>query len=425
MFVIFVSIALSRCPVYVMAPLDLFDDDQRLAYRDRIINWYDRLRGAGVDGIMIDVWWGLTEKVEKQYKWSGYVEMFNLIKERGMKIIPVFSFHTCHGNVGDKCDVSLPPFIHNSPLKPFYQDMHGNIDNEYISLGYDDVKITSRTAIEMYKDWMISFKNQFQGLMDSGDLIEIEVGLGPAGEARYPSYQLEHWHYPGCGEFQSYDPMMIKKLKSDATAAGHQDWGHNPDNTGDYSVWPGSSEFWKDGSYNAWNSEYGRWFIKWYASQLNQHADRVIRAARQVFPNMHLSAKIAGIHWWYMTGCHCAESTAGFNNFLDYDGYRDLLTVFKRYNADVCFTCLEKTESWEGSNPPILVNQIAEDSKWAGLNFEGENALPMFDYDSYERVKQWAYRGLKTFTYLRLCWDLMRDDNFYQFSEFVKRMHNI
>lgn len=38
--------------------------------------------------------------------------------------------------------------------------------------------------------------------LDAGVIVDIEVGLGPAGEMRYPSYpQSQGWVYPGIGEF--------------------------------------------------------------------------------------------------------------------------------------------------------------------------------------------------------------------------------
>jgi len=38
--------------------------------------------------------------------------------------------------------------------------------------------------------------------LDAGVIVDIEVGLGPAGEMRYPSYpQSQGWVYPGVGEF--------------------------------------------------------------------------------------------------------------------------------------------------------------------------------------------------------------------------------
>ena len=39
--------------------------------------------------------------------------------------------------------------------------------------------------------------------LESGLIIDIEVGCGPAGELRYPSYpQTQGWEFPGIGEFQ-------------------------------------------------------------------------------------------------------------------------------------------------------------------------------------------------------------------------------
>lgn len=39
--------------------------------------------------------------------------------------------------------------------------------------------------------------------LDAGLVIDIEVGLGPAGELRYPSYpSSQGWVFPGIGEFQ-------------------------------------------------------------------------------------------------------------------------------------------------------------------------------------------------------------------------------
>ena len=39
--------------------------------------------------------------------------------------------------------------------------------------------------------------------LEAGFIIDIEVGLGAAGELRYPSYpQSQGWVFPGIGEFQ-------------------------------------------------------------------------------------------------------------------------------------------------------------------------------------------------------------------------------
>lgn len=50
---------------------------------------------------------------------------------------------------------------------------------------------------------MKSFRESMWEFLESELISEIEVGLGPAGELRYPSYPETHgWRFPGIGEFQ-------------------------------------------------------------------------------------------------------------------------------------------------------------------------------------------------------------------------------
>lgn len=50
---------------------------------------------------------------------------------------------------------------------------------------------------------MKSFRENMEDFISSGVIIDIEVGLGPAGELRYPSYsETQGWIFPGIGEFQ-------------------------------------------------------------------------------------------------------------------------------------------------------------------------------------------------------------------------------
>ncbi|OHT12824.1 glycosyl hydrolase [Tritrichomonas foetus] len=407
------------CEVYVMAPLDLFDDNQNPSYKDKFSGWCSNLKNANVDGVMIDVWWGLTEPTAKNYKWDGYVTMFNIMKEKGLKIIPVFSFHKCGGSVGDYVTILLPSFVFSGTNKPNFEDMYGNKDEAYISFAYDNVKIGSdRTPLEMYRDWMAAFKTQFNSLVEDGTIIEIEVGAGPCGELRYPSYRAS-FNYPGCGMFQCYDSMFKKQFKEDAAAAGHSEWDSPPGDTGDYNVRPYGSSFWSDG----WKSEYGKFFLKWYQNQLIDHGSNVLKIARELFPSTRLSCKISGLHWQYSTECHCAEVTAGFYNAGGNDGYSQIISMFKQHNVDVCFTCLEMHEDGSAaSNPPALVSQILGITKSYGLHFEGENALERYDWDAYNQIKTWVSQGLSAFTYLRMTDTLMNGGNWDTFKQFVAQM---
>lgn len=50
---------------------------------------------------------------------------------------------------------------------------------------------------------MKSFRENMAEFLEARVVTEIEVGLGPAGELRYPSYPETHgWRFPGIGEFQ-------------------------------------------------------------------------------------------------------------------------------------------------------------------------------------------------------------------------------
>ena len=107
----------------------------------------------------------------------------------------------CSGNVGDKCNFPLPKFVLNSRIGGpnfWYTTIDGYEDPEYISLGADHEPIfAGRTAVQLYGDFITSFRAKFGHLMPS--LInEVQLGLGPAGEMRYPSYLLSHnWVYCG------------------------------------------------------------------------------------------------------------------------------------------------------------------------------------------------------------------------------------
>lgn len=44
---------------------------------------------------------------------------------------------------------------------------------------------------------------------------EIQVGMGPAGELRYPSYPEQNgtWRFPGIGAFQCFDKVNFSMSK--------------------------------------------------------------------------------------------------------------------------------------------------------------------------------------------------------------------
>lgn len=88
-------------PVYVMLPLDtvwLLERDgttQPLLIREKAMEvGLEMLSRAGVDGVMIDVWWGIAEHAGPgRYDFSAYRKLFEQVASKGLKVQAVMSFH--------------------------------------------------------------------------------------------------------------------------------------------------------------------------------------------------------------------------------------------------------------------------------------------------------------------------------------------
>jgi len=113
-----------------------------------------QLRAADVDGVMVDVWWGIIEgKEPNQYNWGAYKSLFRLIKEEGLKLQAIMSFHQCGGNVGDKVNIPIPQWVRDIGVLDndiFYTNRCGNRNQEYLSIGVDNrPKLAGRTAVQV------------------------------------------------------------------------------------------------------------------------------------------------------------------------------------------------------------------------------------------------------------------------------------
>jgi beta-amylase len=185
--------------------------------------------------------------------------------------------------------------------------------------------------------------------------------------------------------------------------AGHIEWGGaGPHDAGGYNNLPHETGFFTahEGS---WDSEYGQFFLSWYAGELVEHGDRMLRCARNVFERdddatglnisegigegisegnsstgtfskkgkkaavgtfvttvgtadtqntekKHVPAlaiKCAGVHWWYNSRSHAAELTAGYFNTRsgdrapERDGYEPIVAICGVHGARLNFTCAE------------------------------------------------------------------------------------
>lgn len=99
----------SRVPVFVMLPLDTISIGGNVNKPRAMNASLMALKSAGVEGVMVDAWWGLVEKDgPMKYNWDGYVELLKMVERHGLKLQVVMSFHQCGGNVGDSCRYQAP-----------------------------------------------------------------------------------------------------------------------------------------------------------------------------------------------------------------------------------------------------------------------------------------------------------------------------
>lgn len=429
-------------PVYVMLQLGVITNDNVLENAEKLTKQLKRLKQSQVDGVMVDVWWGIVEsKGPKEYQWSAYRNLFEIVQSCGLKLQAIMSFHRCGGNIGDDVNIPLPKWVLEiGETNPdiFYTNKSGNRNKECLSLSVDNLSLfRGRTAVEMYTDYMKSFRENMDDFISSGVIIDIEVGLGPAGELRYPSYtETQGWVFPGIGEFQCYDKYLRSDYEEEVGRLGHPEW-KLPENAGQYNDVPEGTGFFEY-SKGTYLEEQGKFFLSWYSRKLLLHGDQILDEANKVFVGckLKLAAKVSGIHWWYKTESHAAELTAGYYNLKNRDGYAAIARMMRRHHAILNFTCLEMKNTEQPakaeSGPQELVQQVLSCGWREGIEVAGENALPRFDRDGYNQIILNARpNGINRdgkprmfgFTYLRLSDRLLSEPNFTTFKTFVKRMH--
>lgn len=428
-------------PVYVMLPLGVINMKCELIDPDGLLKQLRVLKSINVDGVVVDCWWGIVEAhAPQEYNWNGYKRLFQIVRELKLKLQVVLSFHECGGNVGDDVCIPLPHWVAEIGRRNpdiFFTDREGRRNPECLSWGIDKERVLrGRTAVEVYFDYMRSFRVEFDEFFDDGIISMIEVGLGPCGELRYPSNPVKHgWRYPGVGEFQCYDQYLLKSLRKAAEARGHSFWARGPDNAGSYNSRPHETGFFCDGG--DYDGYYGRFFLNWYSQVLIDHGVRVLSLAKLAFEGTRIAAKLSGIHWWYKTASHAAELTAGFYNPCHRDGYAAIMAMLKKHGTALNFVCAEwgtldhhEDFSEAVADPDGLAWQVLNSAWDVSTPITSENALPCHDRESYNMISERAKpmndpdgRHFCAFTYLRLGPLLMERHNFVEFERFVKRMH--
>ncbi|KAI3439738.1 Beta-amylase, partial [Psidium guajava] len=359
----------------------------------------NHIKSLNADGAVVDCWWGIVEGWNPQrYVWSGYRELFHIIREFKLKLQVVLAFHEYGGNDPGDFSVSLPQWVleigkENEDI--FFADREGRRNTECLNWGIDKERVLKgRSAIEVYFDFMRSFRTEFDDFFCEGLITAVEIGLGPNGELKYPSFpERMGWRYPGVGEFQCYDKYLQQSLQKAAKMRGHSFWARGPDNAGQYNSRPHETGFFCErGDYDSY---YGRFFLRWYAQTLMDHADNVLSLANLAFEEANIIVKVPAVYWWYKTASHAAELTAGYYNPTNQDGYSPVFEVLKRHSVTVKFVCSGlqslSQELDEGCADPEGLNWQVLNSAWdRGLTVAGENAPSCYDRDGFMRIVEMA-----------------------------------
>lgn len=380
----------------VMAPLQVTD---RPAFQRQLAV----AKQIGVDGVSVDIWWGLVEKRgDQQFDWAYYDAIFADIRSAGLKIVPIMAFHQCGGNVGDDCDIPLPPWIWQhyravgiAPEDLQYVSEFGNRSVETIALWANE------WVLPQYQEFMQAFAKRYAGL--ASDISEINISMGPAGELRYPSYNSHdggRTAYPSRGGFQAYSALAV----ADFRLAMQQKYltieGLNLAWQSTFSQFnqlmpPADGDVFID-SGAAYNGAYGRDFTHWYHNVLLEHGRQMLDTALTAFANeladVELGFKIPGIHWQMAAADHrrrSAELAAGListaapfsiNNGFGYAGIVGLAAAYADEPRGIVlhFTALEMDDNPIGDGQSMaktLVQWLGAEAARQQVVLKGENAL--------------------------------------------------
>lgn len=426
-------------PVYVMLATGVINNFCQLVDPDGIRQELSHMKSLHTDGVVVDCWWGIVEGWSPQkYEWSGYRELFNIIREFKLKLQVVMAFHEYGGNGSGDVMISLPQWVleigkENQDI--FFTDREGRRNTECLSWAIDKERVLKgRTGIEVYFDFMRSFRTEFDDLFAEGIISAVEIGLGASGELKYPSFsERMGWGYPGIGEFQCYDKYSQQNLRKAAKLRGHSFWARGPDNAGQYNSRPHETGFFCErGDYDSY---YGRFFLHWYAQSLIDHADNVLSLATLAFEETQLIVKVPAVYWWYRTASHAAELTAGYYNPTNQDGYSPVFEVLKKHSVTMKFvcsglqiTCQENDDAF--ADPEGLSWQVLNSAWDRGLTVAGENAVPCYDREGYMRIAEIAKprndpdrRHLSFFVYQQPSPLVERTIWFSELDYFIKCMH--
>lgn len=394
-----------RVPVYVMMQLDWMLDGSALRDPEGLSKQFALLKRVGVRGVMADVWWGLCEPSPGDYKFGAAQALCQLLKQHDLELQATMSFHQCGGNVGDPVQIPIPAWALSvaKDKDMLYRNGPDHISEDCLSLSADRTRAFPgpsglRTPLDCYRDFIAAFAKACAQYLGS-TIGEIQAGMGPCGELRYPSYMMSRgWNYPGVGLVMADDAGMRAMLKAD-TGLAAPPAGLPTEQNGlpdDAKIFEAGQEFFSKGD--------GKTFFEWYSNVLLKHGEAILGEAAAALKQagatvgqdkLAFSVKISGLHWHVMHSSRATEACAGYNSCTSptADAYSDIAAMLARVSKNTGspvffnFTCLEMSNTDNNGNPATLsapedlIAQVRRACIKHNVKLSGENALE-FDLET-------------------------------------------
>ncbi|KAJ3301376.1 hypothetical protein HDV03_001002, partial [Kappamyces sp. JEL0829] len=375
-----------------------------------------RIKGAGVEALATDIWWGQVETANNTFDWSYYDTLSTTIIKAGLKWIPIMSTHQC-GGYGQSCNIPVPAWT----------GLANNQDNYYVDIKGNAIKEAfgpwaGSTPYTLYAGFFNAFAAHYQSVKSS--IVRIDLSGGASGEIRYPSYSLSSWQYPARGELFAYSTAAVNdfrafvmakygsiaavntawqsKLTSSSDIRPPCDTTTDSVTTGVCAGLTGSDSFFGATAACVFCQDFGNW----YQGSLVKHSAKIADVAHRAFDSVFgvpLTMKIAGIHWQYFNTQqpHAAEKAAGYWN------YTSLLVSLKQQGLEATFTALELNDdsgspNYSGAN--TLAKQFYQICSAVGVGCGSENALDITatNINAYQNMRSiLANSDVKSLTLLR------------------------
>nr|DAD33448.1 TPA_asm: hypothetical protein HUJ06_012299 [Nelumbo nucifera] len=386
-----------------------------------------------------------------------------MIRDAGLKIRVSLNFHA-----SKQAKIPLPDWVSKiGEAQPdiFFNDRSGRRFKECLSLAVDELPVLDgKTPVQVYKEFLQSFKFSFSGLMGSTivvstkqptfnseqpifiywntgsnpwllcDFQDVSVSLGPDGELRYPSRPSAKGNkLMGAGEFQCYDKHMLSHLKQHAQATGNHYWGlAGPHDAPNFDQSPFSNNFFRERG-GSWETPYGNFFLTWYSNQLISHGNRLLSLASTTFSDspVTVSAKVPVLHSWYKTRSHPAELTAGFYNSANKDGYDAIAEMFAKNSCSMIVPGMDLSDANQPkeslSSPESLLSQIKKACLKHGVLVSGENSSVSGVPGGLEQIMKHLSGEnavvVDSFTYQRMGAYFFSPEHFPSFTVFVRNLN--